>query len=104
MSLLFNKGEFSALSMASIERFSPFARPVPIIAIPLFASLIRKRVHFPWFLWAFLAAGLAGTLFYANTSDYFKTEITPYLKIAHVSSWSIAMAAIGLNAERKNAG
>ncbi len=70
-----------------------------LIVIPIFASLIRKKVYVPWFLWAFLAAGLLGTWLYTNQRLLFDATLTPYIKAIHNISWSIAMAAIGLNAD-----
>ncbi len=72
-----------------------------LVVVPLFASMIKKRLHVPWFLWAFLGAGLLGTWMYVNKAAYFKTTLSPYLNIIHVTSWSVALAAIGLNADIK---
>lgn len=72
-----------------------------IVAIPLFASLVRKKLYFPWFLWAFLAAGAAGTYLYITEKTFYVSTLIPLIKPVHVVSWSIAMAAIGLNADIK---
>src|SRR3989339_523018 len=64
-----------------------------LIALPLFASLIRKKIYFPWFLWAFLGAGL---LF--SFAPVVAKIFTPSFEVIQVLFWSIAMAAIGLNA------
>jgi uncharacterized integral membrane protein (TIGR00698 family) len=72
-----------------------------LIAIPLFASLIKRKFYIPWFLWAFLAAGLIGTWIYVSNNGFYKSTLIPYIRPIHYVSWSIAMAAIGLNADFK---
>lgn len=72
-----------------------------IVAIPLLASLIKKKIYIPWFLWAFLAAGITGTWIYVTEISFYNSFIIPYIKPVHHISWSIAMAAIGLNANIK---
>lgn len=74
---------------------------VLLIAIPLFASLVKNKIYIPWFLWAFLGAGLLGSWIY-STNEFFYTHILiPYIRPIYDISWSIAMAAIGLNADGK---
>lgn len=73
-----------------------------LAAIPLFASLVRKKLYFPWFLWAFLAAGIVGTYYQVTDKTFFKLTLIPYIEPIHVVSWSIAMAAIGLNTDIKS--
>lgn len=63
------------------------------LAIPLFSSLIRGKFYIPWFLWIFLAAGLAFS-FLPNIFKPFLPVLKPTLDIL----WAIAMATIGLNA------
>lgn len=72
-----------------------------LIAIPLFASLVRKKIYIPWFLWAFIGAGLLGTLIYAKNEFFYTNILMPYIRPIYDISWSIAMAAIGLNADGK---
>ena len=72
-----------------------------LIAIPLFASLVRKKIYIPWFLWAFIGAGLLGTLIYAKNEFFYTNSLMPYIRPIYDISWSIAMAAIGLNADGK---
>lgn len=72
-----------------------------LVAIPLFASFIRGKLFIPWFLWAFLIAGLAGTWIYAADQELFRTSFEPYVRPLHNIFWSIAMAAVGLNADVK---
>jgi len=72
-----------------------------IIAIPLFASLIRRKFFIPWYLWAFLIAGIAGTMLFNSDPELFSTAFVPVVKHVHNISWAIAMAAIGLNADIK---
>lgn len=73
-----------------------------IVVIPLFASMIKKKFFIPWFLWAFLAAGLCGTWLYVNNCALYSSALVPLIKPVHVVSWTIAMAAIGLNADIHN--
>jgi len=70
-----------------------------LIAIPLFSSLIKKKLTAPWFLWAFLVSGLLGTLIYYKQGSIFHLNLVQYIEPVHNISWSIAMSAIGLNAD-----
>lgn len=70
-----------------------------LVAIPLFASFIKKKLYIPWILWLFLGSGLVGTWIYMNNANYYSFTLLPYIKPIHSISWSIAMAAIGLNAD-----
>lgn len=70
-------------------------------AIPLFASFIKGKLYVPRILWVFLLAGLVGTWMYVNNETYYETILSQYIKPVHDISWSIAMAAIGLNADVK---
>jgi uncharacterized integral membrane protein (TIGR00698 family) len=72
-----------------------------LIGIPLFSSLIKKRLACPWFLWAFLFAGLAGTWIYSTQGTSFHAALVSYINPVHTISWSIAMSAIGLRANVK---
>ena len=68
-----------------------------LIAIPLFASLVKKRLYIPWFLWAFLGAGLLGT-YISVTDEVFYGGLILFIQPVYTVCWSIAMAAVGLNA------
>lgn len=70
-----------------------------LIAIPLFASLTQKRFYIPWTLWLFLGAGLLGTWICVTHRDFYSTTLIPVVKPLYGISWSIAMTAIGLNAD-----
>ena len=70
-----------------------------LVAIPLFASLIRKKIHIPRSLWAFLGAGVCGTWIYRHHNGFYLETLTPIITPIFSLSWSIAMAAIGLNAD-----
>lgn len=72
-----------------------------LIAIPLFASLKRKKIFIPWFLWAFLGAGLIGTWLYMVNETFYTEILIPFIGPIYSISWSIAMAAVGLNADVK---
>ncbi len=69
---------------------------VLFLAIPLFSSIIRKKFFIPWFLWAFLAAGLVFSFF-----PEISTPLIPIIKPVLDILWATAMAAIGLNADIK---
>jgi len=70
-----------------------------LIAIPVFASLVRKRLYLPWVLWVFLAAGVLGSWVYATREDFYTATLIPAVKPMYGLSWSIAMAAVGLNVD-----
>jgi len=70
-----------------------------LIAIPLFASLTQKRLYIPWTLWLFLGAGLLGTWICVTHPDFYSATLIPVVKPLYGISWSVAMAAIGLNAD-----
>ncbi|RJQ15126.1 MAG: putative sulfate exporter family transporter [Nitrospiraceae bacterium] len=72
-----------------------------LVAIPLLSSFVKNKLTAPWFLWAFLAAGLLGTWLYTNQKIFFQATLAPYIQFVHTFSWSIAMSAIGLNADVK---
>ncbi len=72
-----------------------------LIAIPLFASLVKGKIYIPWVLWVFLISGLIGTWIYAVDGVFYSNVLIPFIKPIHDISWSIAMAAIGLNADVK---
>ncbi|MFH1062173.1 MAG: putative sulfate exporter family transporter [Candidatus Omnitrophota bacterium] len=70
-----------------------------LFIIPLFSSFIKSKLYTPWYLWAFL---LSGILFSAmpNWAAIANPVLKPILNIL----WSIAMAAIGLNADIRKIG
>ncbi len=72
-----------------------------LIAIPLFGSFVKKRFHLPAPLWLFLGFGLLGTWIYVNQTVFYEDTLLQVIKPLHNVSWSIAMAAIGLNADAK---
>jgi uncharacterized membrane protein YadS len=72
-----------------------------LIAIPLFASLVKRRVYIPWILWTFLGAGLLGTGIYYKNEIFYNDTVIPIIKPIYYISWSIALAAVGLNADAK---
>ncbi len=67
-----------------------------LFLIPLFASLIKGKLYIPMILWGFLGAGLVCT-FLPQIMDV----VRPAFKTALTILWSMAMAAIGLNADMK---
>lgn len=67
-----------------------------LFLIPLFASFVKGRFFIPWYLWAFLVTGLAFS-FIPGLAEI----LGPTCKSILTFLWSIAMAAIGLNANLK---
>ncbi len=67
-----------------------------LFLIPLFASFVKGKFHVPWYLWAFLGAGLI-----FNFVPNIASTLGPVFKIALTIMWSIAMAAIGFNADSR---
>ncbi|UCC41389.1 MAG: putative sulfate exporter family transporter [Candidatus Aminicenantes bacterium] len=63
-----------------------------LIIIPLFASFVRRRLHIPWYLWAFLGAGIIFS-YVPHLHEAYGTMLKSVLNIL----WSIAMASIGLS-------
>ncbi len=99
-SLPFLSRELSDKELASLALSIKAARYLGLlVAIPLFASLTRRRLYIPWVLWLFLGAGLLGTAVYAADKQFYVTTLIPTIKPIYGISWSIAMAAIGLNAD-----
>ncbi len=74
---------------------------VLLISIPLFSSLIRDKFYIPWFLWAFLIAGIFGTWVYAVNEAFYEIIMIPAIKPIYKILWSVAMAAVGLNMDVK---
>ena len=72
-----------------------------LVIIPLFSSLTRKRLYIPWFLWALLASGFVGTMIAGGGSPFYVRTLSPLIVKTYNISWSVAMAAIGLNADVK---
>jgi len=112
--------QFTGFVKASIKTMPPLSMTVPtedvptialsvkavrylglLIVIPLFASMIKKRLFLPWYLWAFLAAGISGSLIYYNNPSFYDNVLIPLIKPVYLILWSIAMAAIGLNVDAK---
>ncbi len=70
-----------------------------LATIPLLASLTKNKFYIPWFLWAFLAAGLIGTWVYASNEEIYKNTLIPMINPIYKICWSTAMAAVGLNTD-----
>jgi uncharacterized integral membrane protein (TIGR00698 family) len=72
-----------------------------LIAIPLFASLVKRKIYIPWFIWAFLGAGLLGSWIYATNEAFYTNSMSPLIKPMYNILWAIALAAVGLNADAR---
>ncbi|MBI5140837.1 MAG: putative sulfate exporter family transporter [Nitrospirae bacterium] len=70
-----------------------------LILIPLFSSLARRRVHIPWYLWGYVAAGTIASLVYWADAKLYATCRSSCVIPAYSVLWSIAMAAIGLGTD-----
>lgn len=98
----FLKTEMPTKELVSLALSVKAARYIGLlIAIPLFSSLIRKKFYIPWFLWAFLGAGLLGTWICATNAVFYTKTLVPFIKPIYTVSWSIALAAIGLRVDIK---
>jgi uncharacterized integral membrane protein (TIGR00698 family) len=73
-----------------------------LVAIPLFASLERKRLSVPWAVWVFLVAGLFGSWLSQAHARFYGDTALPFITPVYQITWSVAMAAIGLSADIKN--
>lgn len=68
-----------------------------LVALPLFGSLVRKKIYFSSYFWIFLGSSVAGSLIYYWDTGFYSNILTPYFKIIYNVLWSVAMAAIGLS-------
>jgi len=66
------------------------------LLVPFFGSLVKGKVHIPWFLWGFLITGCLFSYF-QNMAHVFRPLINPILDLL----WSVAMAAVGLAANSR---
>ena len=67
-----------------------------LFLIPFFASIVKGKFYIPWFLYAFLGAGLIFTALPGLAE-----VLGPVFKVILTVLWSIAMGAIGLNANMR---
>ncbi len=67
-----------------------------LIAVPLFATLKKKKLTLPWYLWAFLGAGVVGSIIYARDNTFYD-KMMPAAGGIYNILWATAMGAIGLN-------
>ena len=67
-----------------------------LFLVPFFASMIKGKIHVPWFLWGFLALGIIFSAF-QGLGAIAKPLLSPILDVL----WSSAMAAIGFNTNIK---
>lgn len=99
--------QFTGFVKAAVSDLSPSLQNLAIsvkalryigllFLIPLFASLLKGKLYVPAILWGFLGAGLVFT-FFPNLMN----AVKPVFKTALTVLWSMAMAAIGLNADVK---
>ncbi len=72
-----------------------------LLAIPLFASMASNKIHIPRILWVFLGAGLIGTWIHSANETFYTETLSPLIKPVYGISWSVAMAAVGLNADAR---
>ena len=72
-----------------------------LVVIPLFASYVRKRFHMPGALWIFFISGIIGTLISIVNEQFYSSLLIPFVNPIYEISWSIAMAAVGLNVDMK---
>lgn len=82
-----------ALSLKAVKYLGLF------FSIPIFTTIIKKRFSIPYVLWVFLIFGIIGTLVFRHNEPFYNDLISHSIGPIHVVSWSIALGAIGLNAE-----
>ncbi len=70
-----------------------------LLSIPLFASIIKKKPVLPLALWLFLGAGIIGTHINHLYPVWYAGKLIPNIIPLYNISWSVALAAIGLNAD-----
>lgn len=69
-----------------------------LIAIPVFASLVKRKFYISWVPWVFLISGVIGTWIYTSHRFFYTDILIPFIRPLHMVSWSIALASIGLSA------
>ncbi len=70
-----------------------------LVAVPVLSSLARRKFSVPWVLWVYLAGGIAGTVACKTQWRWYETNLVPLVGPAYSISWSVVMAAVGLNAD-----
>jgi uncharacterized integral membrane protein (TIGR00698 family) len=94
--------EIAADKAASLALSIKAARYLGLLMfIPVFASLSKGKFSVPWILWLFLISGIIGTFIYMRNQGFYGKILIPSIKPVYNVSWSIAMAAVGLNANIK---
>lgn len=73
-----------------------------IVCIPLAASLTHDRLTFPWTLWLYLIAGMAGTTLHRMHPEIFAGPLLSVAQVCYQILWSTTMAAIGLSADLRH--
>ncbi|MBI4846455.1 MAG: putative sulfate exporter family transporter, partial [Candidatus Omnitrophica bacterium] len=51
-----------------------------LVAIPLFASLSKKKIYIPWVLWVFLGCGILGTILQVSNEIFYTNVLFPVIK------------------------
>ncbi|GAB4534446.1 MAG: putative sulfate exporter family transporter [Thermodesulfovibrionia bacterium] len=69
------------------------------LSIPIFTSIMKKRLSIPYVLWIFLVSGIIGTLIFRYNEPFYNDLMPHVISPLHKVSWSIALSAIGLNAD-----
>lgn len=82
-----------ALSIKALKYFGLF------VSIPIFISIIKRRFSIPYVLWIFLISGIIGTLIFRYNELFYNDFMSHVISPLHQVSWSIALSAIGLNAD-----
>ncbi|MBC8413203.1 MAG: putative sulfate exporter family transporter [Nitrospira sp.] len=72
-----------------------------LVVLPLFASINKRKFHIPGVLWVFFLAGLMGTWISVSNVEFYKNTLIPIVNPIYNISWSIAMAAVGLNVDAR---
>lgn len=96
----FIKKVISLQDMASVALTIKATRYlVLLISIPVFCSILKKRVVVPFTMVSFLVAGITGTLLRFYIPTVFTDNILPFITPVYSILWSIAMATVGLETD-----
>jgi len=70
-----------------------------LITIPVFGSIRKNKKYTASIMALFLFSGIAGSLVFKFNNSFYTETITPILSPSYNILWSIAMGAVGLNAD-----
>ncbi len=111
----------TGLVKATMQDFTFFARSMPlsevsslalsvkalkfpalIILIPIFSSMVRRRLSLPLALWLYVGAGILGTYLFNSMQQDYTENYLPWISKGYGIAWAAAMASIGLGTDFRN--